>query len=212
MQSSGAVAGRALIMLVCVVGMPALALSGASWSDILKKLQDFHWPTRSEPAAPSASASFGGVPQSTPSSPTGAPHPVCQMPATALPGQTAVTTQSSVVPAGYQSPKCLAAAAPPEVCAVDENATGAAPSAAGLVDAVQDRLRELGATYYLLESWGNGQRMYRFCCKMAIGGSADYTRCFEATHGDPLQAMAGVLRQVETWRCGAANHGQTASN
>ncbi len=44
MQSSAAVAGRALIMLACVVGIPALALSGSSWSAMLKKLQDFQWP------------------------------------------------------------------------------------------------------------------------------------------------------------------------
>jgi hypothetical protein len=46
--------------------------------------------------------------------------------------------------------------------------------------------------------------MYRFYCKMAVGGSAQYTRCFEATHADPLQAMVQVLRQVETWRDGGS--------
>ena len=44
MQSSAAVAGRALIMLACVIGIPALALSGSSWSAMLKKLKDFQWP------------------------------------------------------------------------------------------------------------------------------------------------------------------------
>ena len=62
---------------------------------------------------------------------------------------------------------------------------------------IQERLRRLGATYYLLESWGNDRQMYRFYCKMAIGGSAAYTRCFEATDANPLQAMRQVLRQIE---------------
>ena len=67
---------------------------------------------------------------------------------------------------------------------------------------IQERLQRLGATYYVLESWGNDQQLYRFCCKMAVAGNADYVHCFEATHSDPLQAMQQVLQQVETWRQG----------
>jgi hypothetical protein len=47
--------------------------------------------------------------------------------------------------------------------------------------------------------------MYRFYCKMAVGGSAHYTRCFEATHADPVQAMGQVLGQVEAWRGGTGS-------
>jgi len=64
---------------------------------------------------------------------------------------------------------------------------------------IQQRLRELGATYYLLETWGN-QGMYRFYCRMAIGGNPNFTRHFESTGGNPLEAMGQVLRQVEAWR------------
>jgi hypothetical protein len=67
---------------------------------------------------------------------------------------------------------------------------------------IQERLKKLGATYYVLESWGNDQQLYRFFCKMAVAGDADYVHCFEATHSDPLQAMQQVLQQVETWRGG----------
>ena len=62
----------------------------------------------------------------------------------------------------------------------------------GSVPANSRAIAQLGATYYLLESWGNDQQLYRFYCKMAVGGSADYTRYFEATDADPLQAMLGV--------------------
>jgi hypothetical protein len=65
---------------------------------------------------------------------------------------------------------------------------------------IHQRLQELGATYYLLESWGNQHDYYRFYCQMAIGDSPGCSRPFQATHSDPIQAMAQVLRQVESWR------------
>ena len=65
---------------------------------------------------------------------------------------------------------------------------------------IQTRLRELGATYYLLESWGSDGQYFRFHCRMAVGGSQGYARHFEATESDALQAMARVLEEVESWR------------
>ncbi len=67
---------------------------------------------------------------------------------------------------------------------------------------IQARLKRLGATYYVLESWGNDQQLYRFFCKMAVAGDADYVHCFEATHHNPLRAMQEVLQEVESWRGG----------
>lgn len=65
---------------------------------------------------------------------------------------------------------------------------------------IQRRLRQLGATYYLLESWQSQRRMYRFYCRISVGGNQNYTRYFEATDYDALQAMGKVLEQVEAWR------------
>jgi len=65
---------------------------------------------------------------------------------------------------------------------------------------VLDRLRELGATYYLLETWGNEGQRFRFHCKLAVGGTPSFPRHFEATDRDALQAMARVLGEVEAWR------------
>jgi hypothetical protein len=65
---------------------------------------------------------------------------------------------------------------------------------------IQRRFRELGATYTLLETWGDQGQLYRFYCRMAMGGSSSYTRFFEATDADPLGAMSRVLAQVEAWR------------
>jgi hypothetical protein len=179
-------------MLACVVGIPVVALSGASWSEMVKKLQDFRWPAVLGMASASSPAPLEAVPGPIPLSVAGPPSPggpgPVLPPAAELPAQ---DSSAGVVPAGYQAaeatPQNVGAAGP-----IDSAALAADP-----FHAIQDRLRRLGATYYLLESWGNRDQVYRFYCKMAVGGSADYTRCYEATHADPLEAMRQVLRQVE---------------
>ncbi len=67
---------------------------------------------------------------------------------------------------------------------------------------MERKLREYGATYYLLETWGNDGELYRFHCKMAVGNNPNYTRHFEATDRDALRAIAQVLERVESWRAG----------
>jgi hypothetical protein len=161
MQSSAAVTVRALVMLACVVGIPVLAMSGTSWSEVLKKFQNFRWPAILNLASASPTAAQGEGPRLPPPSLKNSPGP-CR------PATEAARPHAADVGTGFRD--------------------------------IQDRLQELGATYYLLESWGNEQQLYRFYCKVAVAGSADYTHCFEAIHADPLQAMTQVLRQVETWR------------
>lgn len=65
---------------------------------------------------------------------------------------------------------------------------------------MERRLRQHGATYYLLETWGQSGELYRFHCRMAVASNASYTRHFEATDRDALKAMSDVLAQVEAWR------------
>jgi len=67
----------------------------------------------------------------------------------------------------------------------------------------QQRLQQFGVVYSLLENWGERGQLYRFCCKVAVGGNPNYTRWFEATDADPLAAMGKVTQQVERWRTGA---------
>jgi hypothetical protein len=67
---------------------------------------------------------------------------------------------------------------------------------------MERRLRDYGATYYLLETWATGGERYRFFCQMALANSPGHTRNFEATDTDPLRAMGRVLDQVEAWRNG----------
>jgi hypothetical protein len=194
MQSSAAVACRALIMFACVVGIPVIALSGTSWSGMVKRLQDFRWPAVLNPASASTSDETGSATSH------GLATPASTAPARlTLQSSVAPSPQSAVMPAAYQE---LAAATLPAVHAADGTATGPVPGSPGMFVSIQDRLRRLGATYYLLEAWGNGQQLYRFYCKMAVGGNADYTRSFEAANADPLEAMREVLRQVEQWKGG----------
>ena len=84
-------------------------------------------------------------------------------------------------------------------------AEGAQPAGGSLAQpdpftTMERKLREYGATYYLLETWGNDSELFRFHCKMAIGSNPDYTRHFEATDRDALRAMKRVLEQVAAWR------------
>lgn len=62
------------------------------------------------------------------------------------------------------------------------------------------RLRELGASYYSLETGGPYGDNYRFYCKVRLQGNANEVLAFNALEDDPLKAMNNVVRQVELWR------------
>jgi hypothetical protein len=81
--------------------------------------------------------------------------------------------------------------------ASESKATGFAP---GYFQTAEMRLRELGATYYLLETLGPTADEYRFVCKVPSGARADEMLAFFSVDRDPLGAMNNVVRQVESWR------------
>lgn len=78
---------------------------------------------------------------------------------------------------------------------------GSPPSSAegGSFVRIQNRLRDLGAVYYKLESWGSQQQLFRFQCEMAVGSGPGLTRHFEAVDNDPLMAMHKALVEAEAW-------------
>jgi hypothetical protein len=78
--------------------------------------------------------------------------------------------------------------------------SGASSSPDATIKYVHDRLKQLGATYYLLEPWGDRMDAFRFYCKVAIGGNPHVTRSFENVDRDPLKAMGTVLQQIEDWQ------------
>jgi hypothetical protein len=110
-----------------------------------------------------------------------------------------VQNNSPVVPVNYQTPAEVSPGAMPTANLPASTADATAP-----FSQIQNRLKQLGATYYLLETWGNQQQLYRFYCKMAVGGNTNYTHCFEYISADPMQAMGEVLKQVENWRNGGS--------
>ncbi len=65
---------------------------------------------------------------------------------------------------------------------------------------IQRRLRELGASYYLLEKWGTEGQLFRFHCRVAFGEGGSANRHFEAINPDARTTMQEVLTQVEAWR------------
>ena len=189
-HGSATTAFRAFLMLACSVAIPVLAIWGASWSEIAKKFQNIRCPAilNLASASPSTPAAASDAPRFAPrgleiepqSTPIIAPAlPVGDRPNSRV-------GENGTVPCA-----AIAPAAPVRSAAVPSD-----------YREIQERLQKLGATYYVLESWGDDQQLYRFCCKMAVAGHADYVHCFEATHSDPLQAMQQVLQQVETWRDG----------
>jgi len=125
-----------------------------------------------------AAASFETAPQG---------HPGAPMPNAALPGEpNRIDPQVSASAGAVAAPAAQPAALPSQ----------------DRFTIIQARLRELGATYYLLESWGSNGTMYRFHCKMPLAGGDRHFQTFESIGPDPLAAMDTVLNQVEQWRAG----------
>jgi hypothetical protein len=218
-QSSGTVFFRALVMAGFLGVIFYAAVSGNALPDAArKKIEKFlpqmfatHKPASSELANHSSAVHaateaplFNSLPTKTtsPGENTVMP-PAMENPSVprklAVEGSPALLSAS---PAGGVAP-LQAGNNPGSVLPVDYQAPlNAAAGAAAPFSQIQERLKQLGATYYLLETWGNEQQLFRFYCKMAVGGNENYTRCFEHISADPLLAMKEVLKQVEESRNG----------
>jgi hypothetical protein len=213
-QSSATIALRALVMLAFIIAIPLAAFNGSALPDRARKLLDKVWPTIASAISTAKSNALTEAPSyntksqnslSVPSHTLGgtsnqpaqlrAINQANLLPQQALggSGERFSTPASNVVPADYQS------AVEPRI---NNTAYNSGQSDANSFMTMQDRLRQLGATYYLLETWGNQRQFYRFYCQMAVGGNSSYTHYFEATNANPLAAMADVLRQIEAWRGG----------
>ena len=220
-QSSFAMAFRAIVMLCCLILVPLVALFGTTLPETVKRIVQHQLDANTASAAPSSSEPFAFAPAATQPSPMmpdpaapaplalapAAASPIGALPPAAFPGTNASppAAPSGVIPAAYSAPlqPMGAGAAGGTIASVATVTMGPAVPMVPNVDRftyLKDRLRDLGATYYLLETWGNQGQLFRFYCKMAIGGSPNYARYFEATDADPLRAMSAVLEQVETWR------------
>ena len=65
---------------------------------------------------------------------------------------------------------------------------------------ISRRLQELGADYLRLETLDAQGGQYRFQCRVSLAGNSAYSRPFEASAADPVEAMERVLKEVESWR------------
>lgn len=204
---------RTLVMLSCLVAVPALALVGAPVSKLFRPLIDADWPGKAETYLKGLVGRLGGdskeaaakpaaivpapeiLPAVDESAPAAAPPPlaaadIAAAPPTGLPGG---------MPAPHQAGLSEETAAPPVEQTAQLDPARSPAVQADPFQAMQHRLRELGATYYLLETWGPAGEMYRFHCRMAIDAQGLATRHFEATADDPLVAMGRVLGEIEPW-------------
>lgn len=221
MQSPVAVVFRAIVMLACLVAVPLAALFGTTLPDLTRQVLGDRLGLIRAGALPSLTQG-PSVGFSTPSLRPSVESPGALPPERMAMGS-AIPMGTARMPEGIQASYQAAAGSRagflqwPEDRPADHQ-TGQFPAESPLGDAwpavsspepeqpidrfsqIQQRFRELGAVYSLLETWGDQGQLYRFYCRMAIGGNPDYTRYFEATDREPLAAMSGVLQQVENWR------------
>lgn len=213
MQSSTLMAARSFLMIVCMVVVPVLAIFGTDWIGQLGREQPAAPAPRRLPPGHAAAAG-----ESHARAPAGRP-PAAAPAWTSAGSQGAESIRASFeVPVANSPPSAGSSPISPGVApdhagqpigrlrlasASPSSKPAERPAAANdWFRTVQQRLKQLGATYYLLETWGRGGELYRFHCKMAIGGNPDYTRHFEATDRDAAKAMQDVLAQIEAWRAG----------
>jgi len=187
MQSPATAFFRASVMLVCLIAIPAAALMGGKLPESIRS-----WLSGEAPAAEvRADANTEAPPvEMGEFGPPGLEYDGF------VPGSTDRRIEDTIalsVPRTADPPSEQMPAAEPQVDRFVQ---------------LQQSFRQLGATYYRLESWGKRQELYRFHCRMAVGGDPSFTRCFEATHGNPMAAMEEVLGQVRQWR--TSQSGRTA--
>lgn len=216
-SSSTAVVFRALVMLACLIAIPLVAVFGHSLPQMVQKLFGAQSPAESaspsghggeapgfQPIATAHAAQTTSQPAALPGQvPSGRPAEPLNVSRSGS-GNVGGHSDSNVVAASFQAATSGSESAPGRWPAGPDDASPAATTTAAVdqFTCIQDRLRQLGATYYLLESWGNRQQLYRFYCKMAVGGNPDYAYYFEAVDSDRIRAMGRVLEQVEAWRAG----------
>jgi hypothetical protein len=105
---------------------------------------------------------------------------------------------------GAESLQATAYSAPPTNAAGDAAAEATAESeTASSADALahsEQRLRELGAEQYRLETWGESGRLFRCTARVVLPGRRRGLRHFSAVAAGPAQAVDDLLKQVEDWR------------
>jgi hypothetical protein len=212
MQSPAMMAARAVTLLFCLAAVPLLAIFGKNLPAAVKSLvQSYTSPAKTSPA-----------PNERTDPPVFRPGLLASKSETATPPPTAVddsgkTASVGILPAEPLVPVTAAMHRPDNAAsavnagnaqtpAVTSNSSSQAPAAGfppGYFREAELRLRQLGATYYRLETLEPQASHYRFFCKVALGPKEDETLAFFATDRDPRAAIEQVIRQIEGWRTAA---------
>lgn len=201
---------RALVMLSCLILVPLAAVFGSAFPEVVKRWLvepvmsrlEGKSSAQPEPSATNSSAPAAAPPSASmwlpPAQPRGA---VASAPPD---GSPSAAEPSAVEHVGSERPAAGGTALSAASAAPLGGATAGARSEphADRFSQMEARLRQLGATYYALESWGNEGQLYRFYCKLAIADDPRQVRQFEAVNADAIEAMQRVLGDVENWRSG----------
>jgi hypothetical protein len=210
-QSAATVAFRALVMLGFIIGVPLIAFNGSSLPEQAKKMLDKVWPAITSAISAKTADLLAEAPRFDAKTQNSQPpqtlsviaNPVAQAGANNQPDLLYRSApENGNAQSARQAPNILPVDYQTAIEPINNQGQGGLQAATNPFMAMQDRLRQLGATYYLLETWGNQRQLFRFYCQMAVGGNSNYTHYFEAINANPLQAMSDVLRQVEDWRGG----------
>ena len=108
---------------------------------------------------------------------------------------------TSMTATGNETTRVLPVSAAQTQQSPQTEVTPAPVSAGDWFQWTETRLRNLGATQFILESAGD-MGGYRFRCKAPLPNDPGFTRHFEATGASALEAMQDALRQIDAWRIG----------
>jgi hypothetical protein len=194
-------------MVACAIVIPAVAIFG-------KSLPDSLWDQCCRRLA-AGGAILSPNPTETRSPNPAAANPTPELTGLELPksaswqelGQAgsdagrAETEVSTAMPPGGTRPD--SPPAPLEEVASRTTGTSLAETPAAAADdrftTIQQRLRQLGASWYALETWGTEGR-FHFTCRVSVEGNPSLSRLFQSSDAEAVQAMAKVLHDVEAWK------------
>lgn len=136
--------------------------------------------------------------QNTSANQPNTPNPLAVPPVTASPSELATKPHPMRAPVVATGPQYAAQQAVYQESSQQQHPATAPTS--GTRKVMEQRLRELGAVYSLLEMWGDQNSRYRYHCRIAMAGNRQITRSFEANGTSPEDAMGQVLQSVESFR------------
>ncbi len=194
MQSNAVVRCRALLMVACAIAIPAVAIFS-------KSLPDFLWDQCCRRLAAGYSTALPKPAE------TWSPSLATLNPTPELTGLELAKSAPwpDVNQAGYEAGRTETQVSTTLPFGGSRSRGDKAPleevasRTSDQFTAIQQRLRQLGATSYALETWGNEGR-FHFTCRVSVDGNPGLNRLFQASDAEPLPAMAKVLHEVEQWK------------